>query len=54
MKLYYYYKDNSGKLHKIEDENCVLKDVSSVLEHLKEEYNTNVLACLSNEESENV
>lgn len=51
MKLYYYYKDNDGDIHKIEDINCVLSDMSTIIEHLKDEYNTNVLACISNEEN---
>lgn len=51
MKLYYYYKDNEGNMHKIEDENCVLTDITPVLQELKTNYNTTVLACITNEEN---
>ena len=46
MKLYYYYKDNTGKLCQIEDENCVIEDINPVLEQLKTDYNTNEVACI--------
>ena len=48
MKLFYIYKDKDGKLHKLEDENCVLSSMDDVIQELKESFQTNVLAVLEN------